>query len=126
MRAKFYKCPICGNIILMIVDSGMNPVCCGEPMKELKASNQDMGAEKHVPVISKISEHIWKVSVGSISHPMTDDHHIVFIYLETDRGGVLVHLKPGTDPSAFFYLGEEKIIAAYEYCNLHGLWMTKL
>lgn len=126
MNTKFYKCPVCGNIVLMVMDSGVNPVCCGRNMVELKPGTTDASLEKHVPVISKVSEHIYKVSVGSIPHPSSDEHHILFIYLETERGGELVHLSPGSDPSAFFFVGDEKVTAAYEYCNLHGLWMSKL
>ena len=40
--------------------------------------------------------------------------------------GQLRHLAPGQAPKAVFELGGEKPVAVYAYCNLHGLWMTKL
>ena len=31
-----------------------------------------------------------------------------------------------TQSHKVFELGSEKPVAVYAYCNLHGLWMTKL
>ncbi|NLY71006.1 MAG: desulfoferrodoxin [Clostridiales bacterium] len=121
-KPKFFICQHCGNIIQMIYESGVKVVCCGEPMIELVANTEDAAYEKHVPVI-EVDGDIVTVKVGSVAHPMVDEHYIMWIYLETNEGGHRKCLQPGDEPVLSFKLGEgEKAIAAYEYCNLHGLW----
>ena len=124
MATKFFKCKHCGNVIVKTVDSGVPVVCCGEKMEELVANTVDASKEKHVPVVTKVDECTIKVEVGSVAHPMAPEHHISFIYVETENGGIQVNLKD--KPEAVVYLGEEKAVAVYEYCNLHGLWKTEL
>lgn len=124
MATRFYKCNHCGNVIEKVVDKGVPVVCCGERMQELIPNTVDASGEKHVPVVTQIDENTIKVEVGSVAHPMLKEHHIAFIYVETERGGIRVNL---TDkPEAVVYLGDERPIAVYEYCNLHGLWKTEL
>ncbi len=122
MKTKFFVCKHCGNVIVKHVDSGVNVVCCGEPMEELQANTVDASAEKHVPVVSHIDNYTLKVEVGSTLHPMLEAHHIAFIYLETENGGQFAYLKD--QPVAEFCICKQKPIAVYEYCNLHGLWKT--
>ena len=123
-KVKIYKCSICGNVVLMLEDSGVNPVCCGTDMELLAAKTTDDYREKHVPVITRDGDKV-TVTVGEVIHPMTDVHHINWILLETTKGIHMTHLAAETEPSARFTLctGEE-IVAAYAYCNLHGLWMA--
>ena len=124
MATKFYKCPHCGNVIMKVVDSKVPVVCCGQKMEELFPGIVDASLEKHVPVVTWIDDKTIKVEVGSVHHPMLPEHHIAFIYVETKNGGIRVDL---TDkPEAIIYLGDEKPVAVYEYCNLHGLWKTQL
>lgn len=119
---KFYRCLHCGNIIEKIVDSGVPVVCCGEPMKELVPNTTDGAFEKHVPVVEVEGNEVI-VKVGSVAHPMTAAHYIQWIAIETNLGVHRVNLTPTSVPQAKFVLSaEEKLIAAYEYCNLHGLW----
>ena len=102
-------------------------VCCGEEMKELKANTSDGAGEKHVPVI-EISEDglTVKVKVGEVEHPMTEEHHIAFIILETEKGVQKAYLDHTGKPEAEFALVKgDKVVAAYEYCNLHGLWKAE-
>ncbi len=122
---KFYICKHCGNIIGMIQSSGVPIVCCGENMAELKANTTEASTEKHLPVVSVEGSTV-TVKVGSVAHPMIAEHLIQWIYLETDKGGHRMCLHPGEEPQAVFCLKNEKPIAAYEYCNLHGLWLTKV
>ena len=122
MAVKFYKCRHCGNVIEKLVDSKVNVVCCGEEMEELVPNTVDASGEKHVPVVSCADECKMKVTVGSVLHPMEDAHHIVFIYVETENGGMRVNLKD--KPEALFCVKNGKPVAVYEYCNLHGLWKT--
>lgn len=122
MAVKFYKCRHCGNVIEKLVDSKVKVVCCGEEMEELVPNTVDASGEKHVPVVSCLEECKMKVTVGSVPHPMEDAHHIVFIYVETENGGMRVNLKD--KPEALFCVKNGKPVAVYEYCNLHGLWKT--
>lgn len=123
---QFYKCFRCGSVVAKINGVGCVPSCCGEPMKELKAGVVEASAEKHIPV-AKIEGGKVEVCVGSIAHPMAPEHFIEWVYLETDKGGSFVFLKPGEEPKALFaLLPEEKPVAVYAYCNLHGLWKSEL
>ena len=123
---KFYICKHCGNMIGMIKSSGVNVVCCGDPMTELKPNTVEASQEKHLPVVT-IEGNIVKVKVGSVEHPMTEEHDIAWSYLETEHGGQRKKLAVGSKPEAEFALaGGDKVVGVYEYCNLHGLWLTKV
>lgn len=124
MEKKFFLCRKCGNVAFKIVDSGIIPSCCGQEMEELVAKTADTGAEKHVPVATQINDCTITIKVGSIAHPMMPEHRICFIYLETKNGDQIKWLNAGDAPSASFHCLKEDFIAAYEYCNLHGLWKT--
>lgn len=123
MAVKFYKCRHCGNVVEKVVDSRVPVVCCGEKMEELIPNTVDASNEKHVPVVTLMNENTIKVEVGSVPHPMLPEHHISFIYVETENGGIKVNLKD--KPEAAICTGTEKPVAVYEYCNLHGLWKTE-
>ena len=125
MDTKILVCPVCGQIIEVVKDKNIPIVCCGKPMEELKANTVDASQEKHVPVF-EISGDTVNVKVGSAAHPMEEDHFIEWIYLKTENGGQRKYLNPGDAPEASFNLGGEKAVAVYEYCNLHGLWMTEV
>ena len=124
MATKFYKCNHCGNVVEKVVDSKVPVVCCGEKMQELIPNTVDASNEKHVPVVTRLDDCRIKVEVGSVAHPMTPEHHISFIYVETENGGIRVDLKD--EPVAEVYVGSSKPVAVYEYCNLHGLWKVEL
>lgn len=124
MKAKFYKCNHCGNVVVKFVDSKVPIVCCGEKMEELVPNVVEASGEKHIPVVTLIGEGRIRVDVGSVPHPMLPEHHISFIYVETSRGGIRIDL---TDkPEAEIYVGDEEVVAVYEYCNLHGLWKSEM
>mgnify|MGYP003484593350 FL=1 len=124
MTTKFYKCETCGNVVVKLVDSKVPLVCCGSKMQELVPNTVDASNEKHVPQVTMLENNMIKVEVGSVAHPMTEEHHIAFIYVETDKGGIKVDLKD--KPEAIVALGDAKPLVVYEYCNLHGLWKTEL
>ena len=124
MTTKFYKCETCGNVVVKLVDSKVPVMCCGKKMEELVPNTVDASNEKHVPVVTMLDDKRMKVEVGSVAHPMEAAHHIAFIYVEMGNGGIKVDL---TDkPEAIIYIGDQKPVAVYEYCNLHGLWKTEL
>ena len=93
MATKFYKCSVCGNVIVKMVDSGVPVVCCGKKMEELVANTVDASQEKHVPVVTTLEDGRLRIEVGSVHHPMMPEHHIAFIYVETDKGGIRIDLK---------------------------------
>jgi superoxide reductase len=124
-RIKFFRCDICGNIVGLIEDAGIPMVCCGEDMTELVANTSEGAYEKHLPVAAVEGDKV-TVSVGSVAHPMIQEHYIQWIYFETEQGGQRKALKPGQEPKAVFALADDKAVAAYEYCNLHGLWKTEI
>lgn len=117
-----FKCEHCGNIIAYLKDSGVRVQCCGEEMKPLIPNTTDAAGEKHVPVIAVDGSTV-TVTIGAVEHPMLDAHYIEWILLETKEGRQRKTLKPGEKPVAVFSLAAgDEVIAAYEYCNLHGLW----
>ena len=124
MATKFYKCSVCGNVIVKMVDSGVPVVCCGKKMEELVANTVDARQEKHVPVVTTLEDGRLRIEGGSVHHPMMPEHHIAFIYVETDKGGIRIDLKD--EPVAEVCTCGAKPLAVYEYCNLHGLWKTEL
>ena len=126
MELKIYKCMHCGNIIEKIEDHGVPVICCGEPMKEFKAGETDGAMEKHVPVV-KAEGDVIRACVGEVTHPMTEEHSIGWVYLETEKGGQRVCLKAGEEPQAEFVVAEgDRPVAAYAWCNLHGFWKAEI
>ena len=121
---KFYKCPICGKIIAMVNEREIPTICCGRPMEELVANTEEGAYEKHIPVVEQ-QDNIVTVRVGEVEHPMIEAHFIQWIALETNFGNQRKVLNPGDKPIAQFALLEgEQVIAAYEFCNLHGLYKS--
>ncbi|MBP3610313.1 MAG: desulfoferrodoxin [Lachnospiraceae bacterium] len=119
---KFYVCGQCGNIIEYVKESGVPVMCCGSKMKELVPGTSDGAAEKHVPAVT-VEQNRVLVQIGSVEHPMTEEHHIEWIVMETEKGCQKVKLTPEDQPKAEFLLTEgDKLRNVYEYCNLHGLW----
>ena len=122
MEMKFYRCEHCGQIIAIVSKPGVPVMCCGEPMKEIIPGSVDAAAEKHVPVY-EVNGNVVTVTVGSVEHPMLDNHYIEWIALQTKQGNQRKALNPGEAPKACFALCEgDEVEAVYAYCNLHGLW----
>ena len=119
---KYFVCEHCGNIVEMVNDSGVPVVCCGEKMKELVPGSVDAAVEKHVPVVTEDGDKV-KVFVGEVEHPMVEEHYIGWIAIETIEGMQRKYLKAGEKPEAVFALADgDKLVAAYAWCNIHGLW----
>ena len=124
-NSKFYICPDCGLVIEAIHDSGIAPSCCGMKMDALVPNTVEASGEKHIPAV-RVEDDVVTVNVGSVNHPMQDAHYIEWVQLVTDRGIQRKYLAPGEEPNVSFRLGNEKPVAVYAYCNLHGLWKTEL
>ena len=121
-QKQIYRCNICGNVVDVLYAGGGQLVCCGQPMELLKEKTEDVGKEKHVPVIEKTEIGII-VKVGSIPHPMEEKHYIEWIEIITDGRSYRKFLQPGDKPEAEFEIKAEKI-KVREYCNIHGLWKS--
>jgi len=122
---KFFICKHCGNIAGKLKDSGVPLVCCGENMHELIPGEVEAATEKHIPKVTVQGSKV-TAEVGEVPHPMAEEHFIEWIYMETENGGQRKILKPGDEPKAVFALEDDKAVAVYAYCNLHGLWKKDL
>ena len=122
---NFYKCDLCDNLIGVIENNGGPLDCCNNPMKELIPNRVDASHEKHLPAVTVTGDCI-SVQIGSVAHPMEEAHHIVFVYLQTKKGGQRKSLCIGDDPKVSFAIVDDQPLAAYAYCNLHGLWITEI
>ena len=125
MATKFYQCTKCGNVVVKFVDSGIDVACCGQQMQELIPSTNDSAMEKHLPVVEFKRNGVVKVKIGSVQHPMSKEHHICFICIETAGGCQVRYLMPDQAPEAQFCC-TERPVAVYAYCNIHGLWKTEV
>jgi len=121
-RDQIYKCEICENIVQVLHEGVGELVCCGKPMNLLEENTTDAATEKHVPIIEKNEQGV-TIKVGSVAHPMDEDHHIEWIGITTEKGFSIKFLKPGEKPELSFPI-KTKILTARAYCNLHGLWKS--
>ncbi len=119
-RLQIYKCEICGNIVEMLHEGKGELVCCDQPMKLYQENTVDAAREKHVPVVERTASG-FKVTVGSVPHPMEEKHYIEWIEIIADGKAYRQFLKPGEAPEATFCIDAGEVTAR-EYCNLHGLW----
>jgi superoxide reductase len=133
-KQKFFICKHCGNLIGLIKNKGVPMVCCGEKMTELIPNTVEASTEKHLPVVKSEAGTCscgcdcicLTVEVGSVSHPTEEAHHITFVYVESEQGGQRKCLKAGDEPKLEFCFVNDKPVAVYAYCNLHGLWKTEI
>jgi superoxide reductase len=121
-KLEVYKCDICGNIVELLHAGQGTLVCCGQDMTLQAENTVDAAQEKHVPVIEKIDGG-YKVSVGSVAHPMEDKHYIEWIELIAGDKAYRQFLNPGDTPEAVFKIDADQVTAR-EYCNLHGHWKS--
>lgn len=119
---EIYKCEECGNIVEVLHGGQGELTCCGEVMKLYKENTTDAAKEKHVPVIEKVDGG-YRVTVGEVPHPMTEDHFIEWIELTADSKVFRQFLKPGNAPEATFFIAVSDVTVR-AYCNLHGLWKS--
>ena len=122
MEQKFYICEHCGKMVALVKESGVPVMCCGQKMTEIIPGTTDAAVEKHVPVYT-VENNIVHVKVGEVEHPMTPEHFIELVSIQTNQGNQRKALKPGDQPEICFALCDgDEVEAVYAYCNLHGLW----
>ena len=124
-KQKFFICERCGSMAGLIQDKGVPFVCCGGKMSELIPNSSEASTEKHLPAVTVSGDSI-SVEIGSKPHPMEAEHNITFVYVETERGGQRKRLQVGEEPKLIFSFSNDKPVAVYAYCNLHGLWKTEI
>ncbi len=125
MKQRFLRCSHCGNIVAVVEDKGVPVMCCGEKMAELVAGAVEASEEKHVPLFTIDKNKVYVV-VGNVEHPMTPDHYIQWISIQTKFGNQRKCLSPNDKPVACFSICEnDEVQAVYAYCNLHSLWMAE-
>ena len=122
---KFYICEQCGNLIGMVHDAGVPMMCCGQKMTKLEPGTVEASHEKHIPEVV-VAGNTVTVTVGAVAHPMVAEHSILWVYLQTDKGGQRKCMEVGKAPTVTFALADEKPVAVYAYCNLHGLWKKEI
>lgn len=124
MEQKFFRCEHCGKIVSIVKESGVPIICCGEKMKELIPGKKEAAYEKHIPVY-EINDKIVHVKIGSLEHPMTQEHYIEWVSLETKFGEQRKKLHPGDLPQVSFAIcDEDEVKSVYAYCNMHQLWKS--
>ena len=121
-KLEVYKCELCGNIVEVLHGGQGTLVCCGQDMTRLFENTVDAAVEKHVPVVEKVDGG-YKVSVGSVAHPMEAEHYIEWIELIAGDTAYRQFLNPGDAPEAVFKV-DAADVTAREFCNLHGLWKS--
>ena len=120
---ELYQCEVCGNVVEVVNNQAGELKCCEQPMKKLEAKAEDAGGEKHVPIVEAIAQGI-KVKVGSVEHPMVEDHYIKFIEVHTEKRVGRLELKPGQKPEIEINIPKEDVILVREFCTIHGLWQS--
>lgn len=131
METKFYHCPICGNLMLVLADSGLPPICCGQEMNVVVPNSTDGKVEAHVPKVTcqKVGcgdqKFCVDVKVGSMPHPMTPDHHINFVLMATDHSVQLKYLDLAKSSPEAHFVSCAVPREVISYCNLHGAWRIR-
>ena len=123
-RAKFYVCPVCGNVIQSIGEAVIS--CCGitlppaipEPANDARAI-PDSADDAHSMNIEIVEDEYYV----TLDHPMTKDHYISFIAALSDQGIQFVKLYPEGNAEARFK--RSRVEKLYAYCNRHGLFQVK-
>lgn len=122
---KFYYCPPCHETVVALSGASLPLSCSGIEMVELIPNTAEATREKHTPVVV-LHDHTVTVTTGSNEHPMTDEHYIEWIALETEEGIQIKRLRPNMPPTAVFAMAEgDRYRAAYSFCNLHSLWQSE-
>ncbi len=123
---KFLLCEHCGNLVEMVNDVGAPLYCCNHPMEELTPNTSDGAQEKHVPVVRREGGTL-TVELGETAHPMEESHLIEWVVVETEHGCLRRDLHAGDGTTISFPVCDcDRPVAVYVWCNLHGLWMSKI
>ncbi len=118
---EIYLCPRCGNSVEVVGNGSGGLVCCEIEMELQDPQTADAAVEKHVPIV-EAKDGGSLVSVGSVPHPMEEEHHICWIEIINGNYVNRKYLNPGEAPEAEFFVKVMPGMLLREYCNVHGLW----
>jgi len=122
---NIYYCKHCKRICYTYPkDSTL--VCCNDEMTLLQPKTSEAGNEKHLPVVKRLENGVLSVEIGSIPHPMLEEHFIQWVFIEQGDRYYTKTFQPGEEPKALFNVDPDVPVKVYEFCNLHGLWMTEV
>lgn len=119
---NLYQCKKCGSL-LELIESNENLVCCEELVSKINIMESDGALEKHKPVVDVVDDKI-EVSIGSVAHPMEEEHYISYVFLKTKNKVERIKLNINDEPKVVFNYQNDAIV--YALCNKHGLWETKV
>lgn len=123
-QREVYLCNQCGNVAEVLHAASGTITCCGQPMTVAEESAKDASKEKHVPVVARSGGEA-TVTVGSVPHPMAEEHYVEWIEIAQGDAVTRRFLKPGSVPQATFEIAQGPVTAR-AYCNLHGLWKAEI
>ena len=115
LRAKFYVCPVCGNVIYSVGNSVIS--CCGITLPALEAEVADSDHTINIEAVE--DEHF-----VTVEHPMNKNHYISFIAYVNSGRVQIVKLYPEGNAETRFQLRGHGIL--YWYCNHHGFFKQRL
>lgn len=124
-KLGFYVCKDCDFEVQVIRSGACEPNCFTDSLTYLEPNTKEAATEKHIPEVT-VDGNTLTVQIGSVIHPMSEEHNIEWIYVETEKGGQMKHLKTTEEPKAVFSIVDDKALKVYAYCNLHGLWVKEL
>lgn len=114
-RARFYVCPICGNVLNAMGDAVVS--CCGVALPPLEAEDADANHEMTL-------EQVEDETYVTLNHPMEKNHYISFLaYVNSDQLH-FVKLYPEGSAAARFQLRGHGWL--YACCNRHGLMKKRV
>ena len=122
---NIFYCKHCKRIVYTYYGGG-TLTCCGEEMTLLQPKSKDVGNEKHLPVVEYLALNQIKVTIGSVIHPMLSEHFVQWVFLAQKSTFQIKTFEPGNEPIATFFINPDEDIKIYEFCNLHGLWLTEI
>lgn len=122
-KTSFYVCSNCGNIVMFLEEGCGDVMCCHSPLEPVEPNTVDASQEKHIPVAELNGDEV-TVKVGSLEHPMVEEHYIKWIFVISEDRIQKARLSPGQEPKARFSILGNGDLDIYEYCNIHGLWKT--
>lgn len=111
LRSKFYRCPVCGNVIHSMGEAVIN--CHGIQLFPAEAESAD---ENHKILVERIEDEYYI----RVEHDMFKEHYISFIAAVSSDGLQLVKLYPEGNAEGRFKISGVKRI--YACCNRDGLF----
>jgi len=115
LHAKFYVCPVCGNVIYSMGEASIN--CHGVSLCPLQKEEAD---EEHSLEVSKVEDEYYV----TMQHPMGKEHYISFVAaVSSDRIQLQKFYPEGNVECRFKMNGVKELVF---YCNQNGLFVQKV